>query len=411
MPSDDVHFGRGGSEGTAGVISYNFWKQRFGQDAGVIGKTILVGRRPVTIVGVTAPEFFGMQAGSPIDLTVPMMIAGGNVQSKGTWWMSTIARLRDGVSTEQATAQLDALFGGYLKELGMERGQWAIALVPAAHGLDGLRRQFSEPLVILMAIVALVLLIGCANVANLLLARAGARQGEMAVRLAIGAGRGRLIRQLLTEGVVLVTLGAALGLGLAHFGVRFLVSLLSDGPGVLLEPRFDLRVLAFTAAVAAVTVVLFSLVPALHATRFAIARRKGSGSPSVRPRVRLGHSLVVLQVTLAVALLCGAALFVRTLHRLQTIDPGFQRDGLLTIQVEGSMPAIPAAATADDRRVAISRIGTLWTDLAERVATLPGVTSASVGTLSPLTGRDRGVRSRCPAPPCRIATSRPSSTR
>ena len=218
----------------------------------------------------------------------------------------------------------------------------------------------------------------------------------MAVRLAIGAGRGRLIRQLLTEGVVLVTLGAALGLGLAHFGVQFLVSLLSDGPGVLLEPRFDLRVLAFTAALAAVTVILFSLVPALHATRFASPARKGSGSPSVRPRVRLGHSLVVLQVTLAVALLCGAALFVRTLYRLQTIDPGFQRDGLLTIQVEGSMPAIPAAATADDRRVAISRIGTLWTDLAERVAMLPGVTSASVGTLSPLTGRDRGVRIAVP---------------
>ena len=178
MPSDDAHFGRGGAEGTAGVISYNFWKQRFGQDAGVIGKTILVGRRPVTIVGVTAPEFFGMQAGSPIDLTVPMMIAGSYVQSKGTWWMSTIARLRGGVSTEQTTAQLDALFGGYLKELGMERAQWAIALVPAAHGLDGLRRQFSEPLVILMAIVALVLLIGCANVANLLLARAGARRAK-----------------------------------------------------------------------------------------------------------------------------------------------------------------------------------------------------------------------------------------
>ena len=393
-PADDSEFGRGGPQGAVAVISYRLWQQRFGLDPGVLGRTIQVGRQPVTIVGVSAPEFFGLQVGSPIDITLPMMLAGEYVQSRGTWWMSAVGRLRSGASAEQARAELDALFAGYMKDNGMNRGiSSGVALVPAGRGLNELRRQFSEPLLILMAIVALVLLIGCANVANLLLARASARHAEISVRLAIGASRGRLIRQLITEGLVLVFFGAIGGLALAQAGVTFLVRLLGNGgAGILLEPRFDLRVLAFTAGVAVLTVVLFSIAPALQATKIAAARPGEANASPGRPRIRLGHSLVVLQITLAVALLCGAGLFLRTLHTLTTIDAGFVRAGLLTLQVEATMPSYGGTATPSERRGAHARIGAMWTGLAARVGALPGVASASVGTMSPLTGRDRGVR-------------------
>jgi predicted permease len=214
----------------------------------------------------------------------------------------------------------------------------------------------------------------------------------MSVRLAIGASRARLMRQLLTEGAVLVCLGSLTGLLFAQAGVSFLVGLFGNGgAGILLEPRFDLRVLAFTAAVAVITVVLFSIAPALHATRVDAAKPGDTKVSLTRPRVRLGQSLVVLQVMLAVVLLCGAALFLRSLHNLNTIDAGFQRDGVLTMQVEATMPPAPVTSTADERRKDYARRGAMWEDLTARVAALPGVTSAAVATMSPLTGRDRGV--------------------
>jgi predicted permease len=395
-PSDDSEFARGGPDGPVGVISYNLWRQRFAMDPAVLGRSIQVGSDWVTIVGVTPPEFFGLQVGTPIDLTIPMMLAGRQLRATGSWWMHAVGRIRSGATAEQARAELDGLYGPYMDEHGMRNlrhGHFSgIALVPASRGLNELRRQFSEPLLIVMAIVAVVLLIGCANVANLLLARASARRSEMSVRLAIGASRARLIRQLLTEGAVLVFVGSLAGLLVAQTGVSFLVSLFGNrGGGILLEPPFDLRVLAFTAGVAVITVVLFSIAPALHATRVDAAKPGDTNTSLTRPRVRLGQSLVVLQVTLAVALLCGAALFLRTLHNLNSTDVGFRRDGVLTMQVEATVAPLPVTSTADERRKEYARLGAIWEELTARVGALPGVTSAAIATLSPLTGRDRGV--------------------
>ena len=398
-PADDSEFGSGGPDGAVAVISYGMWQRRFGMDPRVLGKTVLVGTRPVTIVGVTQPEFFGLQVGSPIDITIPMMLAGEAVQSKHTWWMSVVGRLKREATVEQARADLDALFESFMLEIGeppRERRTHfpGIAMVPAARGLDGLRRTYSEPLLIVMTIVGVVLLIGCANVANLLLARASARQNEIGVRLAIGASRGRLVRQLLTEGIVLVVLGAAAGLLFAKWGVSFLISVLA-GPGnaVVLSPQFDLRVLAFTAGVAIFTALLFSLAPALRATRVGAARPAPAATGNTTQGTRLGQALVVVQVTLAVVLLCGAALFVRTLHSLNTVQSGFEREGVLTMNIEATVAGrdVPPK-TPDEFRLDHARLGAIWVDVASRVAAVPGVVATGVGTMSPLSGRDRGVR-------------------
>jgi predicted permease len=393
-PADDSEPGRGGPHGAVAVISDGFWTRRFGRDPAVLGKNVQVGTRWVTIVGVTPPGFFGLQVGEPVDITLPMMLVEQGLQSKQSWWLSVIGRLAPGATAEQARADLEALWDGYLTEVGMprdKRGYFSgIALVPAARGANELRRSYSEPLMIVMAIVGVVLLIGCANVANLLLARATARQNEMAVRLAIGASRGRLIRQLLTEGVVLVSLGAGAGLLFARWGASFLVAVLA-GPGerVVLEPHFDVRVLGFTAGVSVATALLFSLAPALRATRVDAARPGQAGATSHN---RLGRTLVVVQVTLSVLLLCGAAVFLRTLHNLNKVSSGFDRDGVLTMQVEATVPGRTVTPkTPAEFRSDHARLGAIWSGFIERVREVPGVSSAAVATMNPLSGWFRGV--------------------
>jgi predicted permease len=394
-PADDSEPGRGGPHGAVAVISDGFWTRRFGRDPAVLGKNVQVGTQWVTIVGVTPPGFFGLQVGTPLDITLPMMLVEQGLQSKQSWWLSVIGRLAPDATVEQARADLEALWDSYLTEVGMprdKRGYFSgIALVPAARGANELRRGYSEPLMIVMAIVGVVLLIGCANVANLLLARATARQNEMAVRLAIGASRGRLIRQLLTEGVVLVSLGAGAGLLFARWGASFLVAVLA-GPAerLVLEPQFDVRVLSFTAGVSVATALLFSLAPALRATRVDAARPGQAGATAHN---RLGQTLVVAQVTLSVLLLCGAALFLRTLHNLNRAPAGFDREGVLTMLVEATVPGrTDPPKTPAEFRADHARLGAIWSGFIERVREVPGVSSAAVATMSPLSGRDRGVK-------------------
>src|SRR5262245_29817104 len=395
MPSDDSEMGRGGPDGAVAVISEGYWTRRFGRNPAVLGKNVQVGTRWVTIVGVTPPGFFGLQVGAPIDITVPMMLVEQGLQSKQSWWLSVIGRLAPGATSEQARADLEALWDAYLTEVGMprdKRGYFSgIALVPAARGANELRRDYSEPLMIVMAIVGVVLLIGCANVANLLLARAASRQNEMAVRLAIGASRGRLIRQLLTEGVVLVSLGAAAGLLFARWGASVLIAVLA-GPSarVVLQPHFDLRVLAFTGGVSVATALLFSLAPALRATRVDAAKPGHAGTTFHN---RLGGTLVVVQVTLSVLLLCGAALFLRTLHNLNSVPSGFDREGALTMQVDATVPGRSVRPkTPEETRADHARLGAIWTGFIERVREAPGVSSASAAIMGPLSGWQRGVK-------------------
>jgi putative ABC transport system permease protein len=397
-PRDDSEFGRGGPDGPVAVISHGYWSRRFRSELSVLGKSVQVGTTWVTIVGVSPPEFFGLQVGRPVDITIPMMLAGNALRSEQYWWLSVVGRLAPGTIVEQARADLDALWDAYMTDVGIPRARRdyfsGIALVPAAKGLDALRRTYSDPLLIVMAIVGVVLLIGCANVANLLLARASARQNEIAVRLAIGASRGRLIRQLLTEGAVLALIGSCLGLLFARWGTSFLIEILSgSGNDILLAPEFDLRVLGFTAALGMLTVLLFSLAPALRATRTDGAQPIAAGRTSVeRSSARLGQTLVVIQVTLTVILLSGAGLFLRTLHKLNTLPPGFDRERVLTMVVDMTVPGRTVSPTTpEERRAALAHVCPLWTPFIDRVGVIPGVISAAAGTMSPLTGRDRGV--------------------
>jgi predicted permease len=379
------------------IISYDYWQRRFARAPSAIGKNILIDGAPFTIVGVTPEGFYGLEVGDTPDLSVPVMMQPVIMPGVENWlatsgntvdWLHVIGRLKPGVSRERASAGMAALFRHIQTQLAQELGagkpawikEWVeakIVLVDGGAGLSELRRQFTTPLYVLVGVVALVLLIACANVANLLLARATARSREIALRLAIGASRGRLVRQLLVESLTLSALGAALAIPFAAWGSSTLVRFLSVGrPLIRLDLAPDLRVLAFTTAVATLTGIVFGLAPALRAARLDLAPALKEGHRAIGPRQRFGKVLAVAQVAFSLVLLIGAGLLVRTLRRLDDIDHGFRRDRILTVAL---------APPGSDQKNGPNglRLQRLYLDLLEHVRAIPGVTNASLAGMPP----------------------------
>lgn len=376
------------------VLSEPFWRREFGGRL-PIATTIQLEGRPFEIIGVTPASFFGVEVGRRFDVALPIcaeaLVRGERQLSSNpqAWWLASIGRLKPGWTTEKASAQLAAISRGifeatlpapYDADDAKHYLEFKLSASPAASGVSALRRSYETPLWLLLAISGLVLLIACANLANLMVARAGARQREMAVRLALGASRGRLVRQLLAENLLLAVLGASAGAALAQALSRALLSFLSTQDNLLsLNLGPDGRVFAFTAGLALLTCILFGVAPAIQAARTApgeAMKGGGRGTTAGRERRGLRRALVVSQVALSLVLLVGALLFVGTLRNLVTLDAGFRRDQLLVTSIDLSPLRMPVGSRA-----------ALKSELLGRLQGLPGVQSAASAWIIPVTGQ------------------------
>lgn len=376
------------------VVSHGFWQSAYGGNPDAVGRTLSLNGHPFEIVGVAASGFSGLQVGRATEVYVPLcampIVRGGHdsLDDRGAWFLLIFGRRQPGMTTEDAGRRLAALapaiFGATVPEEWPTEAiedyrQTTLTAVPAAMGYSSVRSQYRDALVALMAAVGLVLLIGCANVANLLLARASIRRREVAVRLALGVGRGRLIRQLLTEGLVLSLLGAAVGLFLAGAATRLLVRYPPmRGEGIWLDLSLNGRVLAFTLVVAIGTAVLFGLVPAWRSARVDPRSAMKVGERSIvegHSHFGLGKALVVGQIALSLVLVVGAGLLLGTFLRLTTLDPGFQPGGVLLASVDMGNAGIPA-----------DRISLVKREILERLRAAPDVEAASASVFTPLSG-------------------------
>ncbi len=381
IPDDD----RAGAPAVA-VLSLAYSQKRFGDAAGAAGQAILINHVPFTVAGVAPAEFFGVDPAAAPDFYVPMhtnLMLDTGERAKGEsyldqnyYWIEMMARMRPGVTLRQAQAALGPVFHEWEASTASndrERGDLpALVFRPGAGGLDTLRRQYSKPLYVLLAMVALILAIACANIANLLLARASARRREMAVRLSMGAGRGRVIRQLLTESLLLASISGGLGVLLAVWGVRTLTVLMANGyERFTLHPDLNWHVLGAAVGLSILTGVMFGMAPAMQATRVDVMPvLKNVRSEERRPRIlrlSLSQTLVVSQIALSLLMLVAAGLFVRTLSNLQSIQLGFNREGLLLFR----MNARQAGHTDPE-------ILSFYGDLQKRFGALPGVRAASM---------------------------------
>jgi len=380
------------------ILSHNYWTRRFGGDPGVLNRTITLNGLPMTIVGVTPPGFYGIAIGDNPDVMVQVMM---KAQMTPTWddllnrrsrWLTVMARLKDGVSREQAEAAMNVVYRQINEQEIQEikapspsfRQRFTtkhLFVRPGQKGRSDLRNQFSTPILVLMGMVGLVLLIACANVANLLLARGAARQKEVAIRLALGAGRAAIVRQRLVESVLLAAAGAALGLAFAWWtGTLLLKTLPFDEAARTLSAAPDTRVIAFALAAAMLTALAFGLAPALQSTRPQLTSTLKDESGSVvggTGHARFRKGLVVAQVGLSVLLLACAALFARSLYNLRTLDPGFNTEQLLSFSLDPSLNGY-----SRERTVA------LFQRLQEELTALPQVSGASPSVIPFLTNSD-----------------------
>jgi predicted permease len=384
------------------VLSYGYWQRAFGGDPGAVGRTIWLNNAAVTIVGVAAREFPGLDPARVRPIWLPLSLSQrtgmdlfGTVSGDhpslqagdDIWWVYVVARLKEGTSVGQAQAAVDAIFRNDVldqtKALFKTEDAPRLVLMPAPQAISGLREQFSTPLAILMTAAGMVLLVACANVAGLMLARSAARQRELAVRLALGAGRKRIAMQLLTESVLLSGAGGVLGILLAYWSVQSLVAFMSHGglwPSHL-AVHLDLRVLGFTVAASVFTGILFGLAPAFRGMRLELApalkaslRALGTGASAGR-WLNLGGGLVVAQVALAILALSGAGLLVRTLENLKSVNPGFDTHNILLFKMDPSLNGYTSGQALS-----------LYSQMLQRIEAVPGVISATYSFDSLLSG-------------------------
>ena len=375
------------------VLSDRYWRSRFAADPAIIGQTILINQLPFAVIGITPPKF-SIYVGGARDLWVPLHTLDRFTPDPNRWqasftsWLLIAGRLRPGVSLARAEAELDVIHRRLLAEqlaVSERRGSQSmqrlvreshLVLHPAANGMfSGLRHTYAPPLKLLMGVAGIVLLISCVNVANLVLARACHRRPEIALRMALGSGRARLIRQLLTESLLVAIAGGVLGLVIAWWGGTVLVRMISTGDSpVPLDVRPDWPVFGFTAAVSLVGGILFGLVPAIRGTRVdpGSALKQGTHG-TTGPSRFLDRVLVAVQVTLSLVLITGAGIFTRTLENLRHVDVGYERDNILMFSVDAKLAGYPK-----------ERAGALYRAILDKAAVWPGIQSASVSIVRPV---------------------------
>ena len=377
----------------AAVLSHRYWEQELNSDASIVGKNIIINGTNFTVVGVTPREFFGERVRRPPDFWLPLSfhpqieLRPSFLEEKDAYWLMLMGRLKPGVGLDQAQANMNLSLQQFLteqagSELTEDRKKGIqntfVTLVEGKGGISGLRNHYSTPLRMLMAIVGMVLLIACANVGSLLLSRAASRRAEISLRMALGATRWRIVRQLLTESMLLAIVGGVCGVFLAQWGVVVLVKLVAEGSP--LDTRPDAGVLLFTVGVSIVAGLLFGLVPAIQASRSKLteAMKERTRMRTGFMRLNLSSLMVVVQVGLSMVLLTGAGLFARSLVKLQNENVGFERTNMLLVGIDSRLAGYKPAELA-----------TLYQQVLERLGSIPQVQSVSMATYAPLSGSRR----------------------
>ena len=376
----------------AAVISHRYWQQQYNSDPSIVGKTLIINGTNFTVAGIAPPEFFGIRVRRPPDYWLPLSfqpqieLRGNYLTNNEAYWLTPIGRLKPGVTMAQAQSNMNLALQQFLTEqagsqLTEERQKGIqntyVTLAAGQGGLSGLRRNYSKPLQMLMAIVGMVLLISCANVGSLLLSRAASRKAEISLRMALGATRWRIIRQLLTESMLLAIIGGVCGVLLAQWGVTVLVNLVASGTP--LDTRPDVGVLLFTAGVSIVAGLLFGLIPAIQASKTNLSAAMKEKT-RMRGFLRFNPSslMVVMQVGLSMVLLTGAGLFARSLMKLQNEDLGFDRNNMLLLGIDTRLAGYKPTELAP-----------LYQQVIDRLGTLPQVRNVSIATYAPLSGTQR----------------------